>query len=213
MGTRWWLGLFLVACGGTAAESGSGSSGTASEDPATAVGAAELAGVPCPADNPTSAAKVELGRLLFWDPVLSGDRDVACSSCHHPGLGYSDGRGISIGTGGAKAARGALTILDSAWNGWVTDSERPDPTTAPMFWDNRVRSLEKQALGPLTGANEMRGTHYTETSILPEVASRVSRIPDYATRFNAVFGPEAITADSIVRAIADFERTLVTRPS
>lgn len=207
MAMRGWLGLCLVAC------SGSSTAAPAPDPPETAVGAAEVAGVPCPADNPTSAAKVELGRLLFWDPVLSGDRDVACASCHHPRFGYGDGRAIAIGTGGAKAARGALTILDAAWNGWVTEGTRPDPTTAPMFWDNRAESLESQALGPLTGENEMRGKHYTEATILPEVVRRLGAIPDYATRFTAVFGAAAIAEESIVRAIADYERTLVTRPS
>ncbi|MCA9586737.1 MAG: cytochrome-c peroxidase, partial [Myxococcales bacterium] len=121
-----------------------------------------------PVDNPTSPAKVALGRQLFWDPILSGDRDVACASCHHPSLAYADARRLSIGvggiglgrarnaTGGAETitTRNAMTILDAAFNGTVTGAAC-DPTTAPMFWDSRVASLEEQARGPILSAGEM----------------------------------------------------------
>ena len=180
--------------------------------PATVV-ATELGGVPFPADNPPSTAKAELGKLLFWDPILSGNRDVACASCHDPTFGYGDGRTLSIGTGGLPTRRGALTVLDAAWNGWTASVPIPDPAQAPMFWDSRVRSLETQARGPITTAGEMRGTSFDEATIFVELVERLNGIPEYVERFTAAFGSPTIDDTVIVRAIATFERTLVTVPS
>lgn len=177
------------------------------------VAATQLAGVPYPVDNPSNPEKVELGRLLFWDPILSGNRDVACASCHDPALSYSDGRAVSMGTTGLRTRRGALTVLDAAWNGWTANTTSPDPTLAPMFWDNRARSLESQARGPLTGESEMRGSAFDEASIFVEIARRLAAIPEYVTRFQAAFESPIIDDTSIVRAIATFERTIVTVPS
>ena len=180
----------------------------------SAVVATQLRGVPFPADNAPSAAKVELGRLLYWDPILSGNQDVACASCHDPAFGYSDGRGISIGTGGQRTKRAALTVLDAAWNGWTASTPNPDASQAPMFWDLRARSLESQAAGPISGETEMRGAAFDETTIFPELAKRLSAIPEYVTRFDAAFGPSTtIDQTAIVRAVATFERTIVTVPS
>ena len=167
--------------------------------------------VEAPSDNPSTPAKVALGRLLFWDPILSGDRDVACASCHHPDFAYSDGASISTGTGGRAATRNSLTVLDTAWNGVTDTIHTPDPSTAPMFWDERTTSLESQAKGPLTTLTEMRGSAFDETTIMPELVSRLSAIPDYADRFQSAFG--AVTEQNIVAAIASFERTLVDRGS
>ena len=111
---------------------------------------------PAPPGNPTTAERVALGRLLFWDPILSGNKDVACATCHHPAFGYSDALDLSIGTNGtglgaARTARpdqtvrpvkrNSQTVLNAAFNGLTSD--RPaNPADAPMFWDLRVRSLE-----------------------------------------------------------------------
>ncbi len=187
--------------------------GDGAEATPTSVAATEQAGVPQPAKNPTNPAKVALGRLLFWDPLLSGDRDVACASCHVPAQGYSDGRVRSVGTGGAVVTRNALTVLDTAWNGWTALNPNPDPTQAPMFWDNRARALEGQARGPITAAAEMRGNAFGEAEIFPELVRRLSAIPDYVARFQAAFGTSTIDELAIVDAIAAFERTLVTVPS
>ena len=159
---------------------------------------------PDPADNPRTPAKVALGRLLFWDPILSGDRDVACASCHDPESGYADPRPSSTTPGG----RNALTVLNAAWNGATAGHPQPDCELAPMFWDNRARSLEEQARGPITAADEMMGDHYTAQTIFPEIVTRLQAIPDYVARFDAVYGPGQITETTIVRSIAAFERTL-----
>jgi cytochrome c peroxidase len=178
-----------------------------------------------PADNLTSTAKVELGRLLFWDPVLSGDRDVACATCHHPAFAYTDGRALSIGVGGtgvgpARVAgspvhgtkRNAMTVLDTAFNG-ATIGSMAAAAEAPMFWDDRASALEGQARGPITALDEMRGTSFDETTIFPELVRRLRENPEYVARFEAAFGPDAIAEDSIVRAIAAFERTLIDHGS
>ncbi len=148
-------------------------------------------------------------------------RDVAaCGSCHDPARGYSDGRKVSIGTGGAAVARNALTVLDAAWNGWTALTPAPAADAAPMFWDNRAQSLETQAAGPILAADEMRGKNHTEATIFPEVVERLRAIPGYVDRFDAAFpnrpseeAGDRIAKETIVRAIAAFERTLVSRPS
>lgn len=200
-------------------------------DPLTP-GAAQALGplpevVPEPADNPTTPAKVTLGRMLFWDPILSGDRDTACATCHHPDFAYADGRALSIGVGGAGlgparvattapphvTARNAMSVLDTAWNGLNVRGEVPGPGDAPMFWDNRARSLEGQAAGPILNGDEMRGAHFDEGQIFPELVRRLSATPEYVALFEAAFGAPEVTEAAIVRAIAAFERTLVARDS
>lgn len=181
------------------------------------------AAVPVPADNPSSAAKVELGRLLFWDPVLSGPRDVSCASCHHPASGYADALDLSIGPNGQGqgrlrhfrqpndlpfAPRNAPTVLNAAFNGLGPDGHC-DPTTASMFWDSRAQSLESQALLPLSTLAEMRGRQYPESQALDSVVARLRRIPEYQQRFAAVFGGATpVSAANLGRALACFERTL-----
>ena len=178
-----------------------------------------------PADNLGDSAKVKLGKLLFFDPILSGNRDVACATCHHPSNGYAEFRDLSIGVNGVGLGsrrafrqpnaiplvkRNAHTILNTAFNGMDT-WRRYDPETAPMFWDNRTQSLEKQALEPMKALEEMRGTDYDETTILTEVVRRLRANADYRTLFSQAFSePKPITADHIGKAIAAFERTLVT---
>jgi cytochrome c peroxidase len=109
--------------------------------------------------------------------------------------------------------RDHTAVLDAAWNGWTASTPDPDLAQAPMFWDSRARSLESQAREPLTGETEMRGPSFDETSISPERVQRLTAIPEYVARFDAAFGSKTIGDTSIVRAIATFERTLVTVPS
>jgi cytochrome c peroxidase len=181
--------------------------------------------VPEPADNPTTPEKIELGRLLFWDPILSGQRDVACATCHHPDLAYADGRALSIGVGGHglgpertagatahRTPRSSMSILNVAWNG-LGAHDADVAEAAPMFWDNRERSLENQALLPIQNLDEMRGPNFSESEILPEVVRRLNAIPEYVTRFEAAFGAASISAEAIGKSIAAFERTLVNPSS
>lgn len=182
--------------------------------------------VPEPPDNRRTDAKVELGRLLFWDPILSGNRDVACATCHHPDHAYADARAVSIGVDGSGLGparrpgsstrpmhRNSMTILDVAWNGLGATTPSVAPADAPMFWDSRERSLEAQALKPLESLEEMRGDAFSEEQILPELVRRLSAIPEYVDGFATAFGTAAIDPESISRALAVFERTLVARES
>lgn len=173
--------------------------------------------VPEPTDNPTTPEKVELGRLLYWDPILSGDRDVACATCHHPDFAYSDGLRVSVGVGGrglgptrrggVDVPRNSQTVLTSAFNG-VTSVGSVPAEQAPMFWDHRLVSLEEQALAPIKSAAEMRGSAYTEAEIYDVVVARLGAIPEYVTKFNSAFGAEGVSTITLSRAIAAFERTL-----
>jgi cytochrome c peroxidase len=182
---------------------------------------------PAPPDNPTTPDRVALGRMLFWDPILSGKKDVACATCHHPAFGYSDGRDLSIGTNGVglgssrtfadghasrPVKRNSQTILNVAFNGL---GEGPlSPGAAPMFWDLRVRSLEAQALEPLKALEEMRGDVYPEDRALAAVVSRLGALPEYRSLFARAFGgSDPVTEINLGRALAAFQRTLVAANS
>lgn len=180
---------------------------------------------PSPADNRLTEDKVELGRLLYWDPILSGNGDVSCATCHHPDFGYADGLPLSVGVGGrgvgpnragnTLAGRNAPTVLNTGLNGWIDDDALPNPTTAPMFWDVRARSLETQALGPIVNAEEMRGDAYSEEEALDVVVGRLRANDTYAALFMEVFGgdiDDAVTEENLGKAIAAFERHL-SRPN
>jgi cytochrome c peroxidase len=191
------------------------------------------------ADAPASVpiTKEELGRLLFWDPLLSGPKDVSCASCHHPDFGYADGRDLARGTGSVglgplriDASGGAIpvvrrnspTIVNVAFNGlglrgggnngrrFDGTVNSVDQTRSPMFWDSRVRSLESQALEPLKAFEEMRGATYPAEVALDSVVARIKGVPEYAALFQEVYGDgDPINAIRIGEAIAAFERTLL----
>lgn len=168
--------------------------------------------------------KVELGKLLFWDPLLSGDSDVACATCHLPSHGYGDGLNRSIGVGGTGRAtervqgepeavpRNAQSIINTFWNG-INEAGVFDPQQAPMFWDNREMSLQAQALDPLKSELEMRGSLFTEETIIPELLRRLNDNPEYRELFEEAYNQEPITEDQLTDAIASFESTIVANNS
>lgn len=182
---------------------------------------------PAPVDNPTTPDRVALGRLLFWDPILSGSGDIACATCHHPSQAYADGRDLPIGTGGqgigpARRFRGtppivkrnSPTVLNAAFNGLVAVGGSADPVTAPMFWDMRARGLEAQALGPIESAEEMRGTRVEAGKGVAAAVERIGRVREYEQLFTKAFGePDAVNQRNLAKAIAAFERTLITPDS
>ncbi|MEZ4518007.1 MAG: cytochrome c peroxidase [Chloroflexota bacterium] len=148
-----------------------------------------------PADNPTTAAAVELGHLLFFDPVLSENNDVACATCHHPDQGFSDGLPTAVGTTGTPVSRNALSL----WNVAYEQS---------LFWDGREPSLEDQVNFPLTHPDEM-GVTDVDGMVL-----ELQAIPEYAAMFEEAFGGgDAVSAVNINRALAAFERTLISDDS
>ncbi|MFD2937541.1 cytochrome-c peroxidase [Spirosoma flavum] len=172
----------------------------------------------------TSLAQIALGKALFWDPILSGGKDVACATCHHPNNAYTDGLDLSLGEnavgyGSARrfilpndvsfTKRNSPTILNTAYNGMDANGGF-NPTTAPMFWDSRMASLELQVTGPMTTFEEMRGHAYTEGMALDSLVARLKAIVDYQPLFQQAFGTQQpITPTNIGKAIAAFERTLV----
>jgi len=179
-------------------------------------------------ENLSSIEKIELGRLLFYDPILSGNKDVACATCHHPNNGYAEFRDLSIGVNGKGfgskrvfnqpndipfVKRNANTILNTAFNG-IDSLNNYLPEDAPMFWDLRAKSLEAQAILPILAFEEMRGKNFAEDEILNEVIKRLKSIPEYAASFQKAFKEEdPINEKNIGKAIAAFERTLITTES
>ncbi len=180
--------------------------------------------VPVPEDNPITPEKIELGKLLFFDPILSGNKDVACATCHHPEYGFAESLEVSIGVNGNGLGlsrefnhpndipfvkRNSQTVINSAFNG-LTNQEANVGSKAPMFWDMRVKGLENQSLEPIKAFEEMRGHAYTEALALDIVLKRLSQIEEYRIRFKQVFGAEkAITKENLGKAIATYERTII----
>lgn len=171
-----------------------------------------------PTENPTTSEKIELGRLLFYDPILSGNKDVACASCHHPNNAYAEKLDLSIGVGGRGLSsartsgtlvkRNSMTILNTAYNGIDVDLFY-EPSTAVMFWDNRNTSLEKQALEPIHSFEEMRGHAFSENVAMDSIIARLESIAEYQQLFESAFGSNEITDENIAKAIAAFERNLI----
>lgn len=177
-----------------------------------------------PADNPRTPEKVQLGKVLFFDPVLSGNKDVSCATCHHPNSGYADGLDLPIGVGGEgqgsrrrfKSASGntltkrnSPTLLNVAFNGMDARGAY-NPVLAPMFYDLRAQSLEAQSLMPIAVFEEMRGDVFSEANALDSVLARLRAIPAYRASFQSVFGgANAVTAVNLGKAIAAYERTLL----
>jgi cytochrome c peroxidase len=141
-----------------------------------------------PDDNPITDAKVRLGRRLFFDPILSEDRTVACASCHDPAHGFAGKLAISIGVRGRRGTRNAPSLLNVAYN-------------RSMFWDGRLASLEDQVLQPIESPQEMG-------SGIPEALRRLQLDDGYRKQFSAAF-TDGITDRNLARAIASFERTLL----
>jgi len=182
-----------------------------------------------PVTNEYTAAKQILGRSLFFDPILSGNKDIACATCHIPIRGYADGIDLSIGVGGRGLAekrtdlsggsisiigRNSQTIINTAFNGLISSHECNDPRIAPMFWDGRKKSLEDQTTGPITSFNEMRGSIYTATVAYDSIVSRLKNIAEYRALFTDAFGsPDSINESNISKAIAAFERTILSTNS
>jgi len=146
---------------------------------------------PTPADNPTTAAKVELGKMLFMDPRFSSTGTVSCNSCHNVMEGGDDSRSVSMGVHGKTGGRNAPTVWNSAFH-------------SVQFWDGRAPLLEDQAKGPVANPIEM-GMKDVETAM-----QRVRTIPGYKAYFDKAFGKNSMTVENAAKAVASFERTLIT---
>jgi cytochrome c peroxidase len=192
----------------------------------------EIAALPLtyksPANNPSSPEKIELGRLLFYDPVLSGNNDVSCATCHHPEFGYSESLQVSIGVNGRGLGekrifvlpndipftkRNSQTLLNTAFNGIDVDGNY-QPEDAPMFWDLRAKSLEAQAMLPIKQLEEMRGRKRADTVAVSEVVKKLKSIPEYRRLFKEAFKQDdAVSDTNMGKALASFQRTLLANNS
>ena len=164
-------------------------------------GAANLAGAvewqalpdkaPEPRENPATPAKIELGKMLYMDPRFSATGTVSCNTCHNVMLGGEDNRHASMGVHGQMGGRSSPTVWNSAFS-------------SAQFWDGRAVSLEEQAKGPVANPVEM-GMKDVEVAM-----SRVRQIPGYKPYFDEAFGPDSMTVDNAAKAVAAYERTLIT---
>ena len=146
-----------------------------------------------PADNPSNDAKRELGKILFFDPRLSVSGQIACASCHDPQLGWGDGKRLAFGHDRKLGTRNAMTIFNTAFY-------------EKLFWDGRANSLEDQARFPVQDHLEMN----EDLSVMEE---KVKSFVGYKPMFQKAFGSDEINLDKIFKAIATFERTVVSPPS
>ncbi|MDH5766138.1 MAG: cytochrome-c peroxidase [Gammaproteobacteria bacterium] len=149
---------------------------------------------PAPANNPTTAAKVELGKTLYFDPRISSTGTVSCNSCHNVMEGGDDSRPNSMGVNGQTGGRGAPTVWNAAFY-------------STQFWDGRANTLEDQAKGPMTNPIEMGMKNHDL------VMQRVRSMDGYKTMFKTAFGDSKMTIDQAAMAIAAYERTLITPDS
>jgi cytochrome c peroxidase len=146
---------------------------------------------PAPEDNATTPEKVALGKQLYHDPRLSSTGTVSCSSCHNTMAGGEDNRANSMGVNGQTGGRSAPTVWNAAFN-------------KVQFWDGRAPSLEAQAAGPVTNPIEMGMKSWDD------VVERLKTIDGYVKAFNDVFGKDSISKENATKAIAAYERTLIT---
>jgi cytochrome c peroxidase len=148
-----------------------------------------------PSNNPQTVEGIALGRKLFFDPILSGDGTQSCASCHAPANAFVDTNRFSTGIDFIQGDRNAMPIFNIAWN--FTDK---------YFWDGRALGVEGQAFGPVINPIEMHNTWVNA------VASLQSH-PTYPNMFNAAFKTSVIDSGLVVKAIAQFERTLISANS
>lgn len=167
---------------------------TPSPPPSRSLTPSSFPPIVAPPDNATTPEKVELGRQLFFDPALSASNAMSCATCHHPDLGLSNAAPVSPPRPGAPARN-----VPSLWN--VAFNRH-------LLWDGRVESLETQSATPLTLPNEMAMTP-------TEIEATLRAIPAYVQLFDAAFGggDQAVTFANVARALAAFQRTLLSTNS
>lgn len=145
--------------------------------------------IPHPDDNPYSPAKAELGRVLFFDPILSGSKTRSCASCHSPGLSWGDGRPRAIGEAHTALPLRSPTLIAIAW-------------MPRLGWDGKFRDVEAVTFAPMNSKLNMN---------LPEAEAlaRLNAIPGYVKAFDVVFGPGEISKRKVELALANYQRTIV----
>ncbi len=146
--------------------------------------------IPFPEDRPYDPQIATLGKMLYFDPRLSGAQNMSCASCHNPSFGWETPVATAVGAMNTRIGRHAPTILNQAW-------------VHPYFWDGRADTLEEQAAGPITAEIEMNAT-------FEEVIARLDAVEQYRDWFLRIFPGEGITQHTITLSIATYERTVVS---
>ena len=140
--------------------------------------------------TPYSPQLATLGKMLFFDPRLSGHKNMTCASCHNPSFGFETPVKTPIGAQNTALDRQAPTVLNMAW-------------VSPNFWDGRAATLEEQALGPIVADVEMNGK-------IDVIVDEMKKVPDYERWFSEVFPGEGVSQNSVLIALATYERTIVS---
>jgi len=146
--------------------------------------------VPAPKVNAITPERIELGKLLYFDTRLSRDNSVSCATCHHPANGWADKESKAVGIEGRRGPRNSPTVLNTGYQN-------------RQFWDGRVKTLEQQAVGPIQADVEM-------DMQLPVLINKLKGIKGYVELFEKAYPKEGITEDTLAKAIATFERTVVS---
>jgi len=146
--------------------------------------------IPFPKDNPYTPEKAALGKTLYFDTRLSVTSAQSCASCHSPSFGWADGLSVGIGDGMHKLGRHSPTVINAAWSDI-------------FMWDGRLPTLEEQALGPIQSSGEMNLP-------LDQLMKRLSSIEEYKPLFKAAFPQEGMNETTLAKAIATYERTVIS---
>ncbi len=146
--------------------------------------------IPFPKDNTYTPEKAALGKKLYFDTRISVTSAQSCGSCHSPSFGWGDGLAVGVGYGMQKLGRHSPTVVNAAWGGI-------------FMWDGRLATLEEQALGPIQAAGEMNMP-------LEQLMNRLGSIPEYKPLFVRIFPEEGMTPKTLAKAIATYERTVVS---
>jgi cytochrome c peroxidase len=149
--------------------------------------------IPSPKNNPLTKEKIALGQKLFFDPILSRANNISCMTCHNPLKGWSDRDSVAVGDKGMLGERNTPTILNSAYQ-------------HVYFWDGRAKSLEEQALGPIESHVEMN----LDSKVAVE---KLKTNLMYQTLFKKAFPKEGITTKTLAKALASFQRSIVSGKS
>ncbi|HEY1047549.1 MAG TPA: cytochrome c peroxidase [Bacteroidia bacterium] len=144
-----------------------------------------------PADNPLTVEGIALGKMLFFDPILSGDNTMSCATCHKQAFGFTDSSNrFSTGIDGLKGNRNSMPLFNLAWS-------------KGFFWDAGASNMESQVVGPIENPLEM---HENLANALAELNAHAT----YPALFKKVFGGDKITTSMLMRAVAQFERTMIS---
>src|SRR5882762_7170565 len=191
------IAMLILGCERSAKRASSKLAPTPETDPLAQPRSLQQVGLPVeatraaiPPDNPQTPEKISLGQKLFFDPRLSVDGTVSCSTCHEPAFAFTERKPTSVGIKGRVGQRNAPTVLNALYN-------------KTQFWDGRVKTLEEQAALPIVNAVEMGHPN------LDAAVARIAAVAEYQQAFQRIFG-RPLNCANLLRAIASYERTQIS---